>query len=285
MRTPRDPDAQYCMGLVREHDLDRYLSTLLADDDRQRALFAIYAFDAEICNIAGQVSEAGLGEMRLQWWRDTIDAVFVGTTEEHPVARELQPLIAEHDLPRHLFTRLIDAHRFDLYDEPMKNLDALLAYQKATSTAITDLVARCMIGYDALELAFAIEQAGIARGMRKLLETLPQQIARKQCYIPLDLLNNHHLDSGHVLAAESSKGMQLVLTQLANQIRTCLADLRIEQGRLKKDVLPAFFPASLADTDLRVLSNPDRNFLKKPFTTSQLKMQWILFKKSLFERI
>ncbi|MGB6997453.1 MAG: squalene/phytoene synthase family protein, partial [Pseudolabrys sp.] len=42
---------KYCAALVREADRDRYLATLFAPADERGALFAIYAFNAEISRV------------------------------------------------------------------------------------------------------------------------------------------------------------------------------------------------------------------------------------------
>ncbi len=281
----RDPNAVHCLDLVKSNDLDRYLSTLLAGKDKHGALFAVYAFDAEICNIAGQVSEPAIGEIRLQWWRDAIEGVFDGNCDDHPVAKELQLVVHKYDLPKHLFNKLIDAHQFDFYREPMASVEDLIAYQTATSAAVADLVARVLIGYDALEIDDLIGQAGVARGLGKMLRTLPQQVARKQCFVPADLLAKHKLDFRNVVAGENSKGMQLVVSQLCHMVSDNLRQLRQGQERLNKDVLPAFWPASLADLNFNKSSGSTSNPLRNLTATSQLKMQWFLFKKSFFERI
>jgi len=285
MKQSRDPNAVYCLDLVRSTDLDRYLSTLLAGEDQQRALFALYAFDAEISSIAGQVSEPAIGEIRLQWWRDTLDGLYGAGCDHHPVASELQLIVHQHDLPKHLLGKLIDAHQFDLYRTPMATLDDLIAYQTATDVAITDLAARILIGYDALEITFSIEQAGMARGMAKLISTLPGQVARQQCFLPADMLAKHDLGLSQIMARENAVGLQLMIARFRHIIDDHLKQLRLEQNRLKKPVLPAFYPASLADLTLKIIASPKHNPLKQFAASSQLKMQWLLLKKSLFEQV
>ena len=286
MTKPRDSNAVHCLNLVRVNDLDRYLSTLLAGTNRQRGLFALYAFDVEISNIAGQVSEPAIGEIRLQWWRDTIDDIYGDACDHHPIAKELQSAVKQYDLPKHLFTNLIDAHQFDLYSDPMASLDDLLAYQTATSVAITELAAQVLFGENTAKIAFPIEKAGMAQGLTKLLNSIPLQISRHQCFIPANMLAKHDLDSTHLLAREYSNGMRQIFEQLTQIIVEQLKQLRHEQSTLKKEVLPAFFPASLAGLTLKsLIADDNHNPLKQPVTVSQLKMQWHLMKCSLFKRI
>lgn len=285
MTQDRDPNAVYCKDLVRECDLDRYLSTLLADKEKHRALFAIYAFDAEVSGIAAKVTEPGIGEIRLQWWRDELDTVYGGDCDDHPIASELQKIVRKHDLPKHLFAKLIDAHQFDIYREPMVTLDGLMAYQLATAAAITDLVARVLIGHDALEVQALTDKAGIARGLGKMIQSLPQQVALKQCFLPADLLNERDASFREVLSGQSSIGIKLVVTQLCHLTTENLSQIRFEQGTIKKNLLPAYFPASIAGQVANQTTRSSANPLRDPAVISQLKMQWFLFKKSFFEQV
>ena len=285
MTQTRDRDADHCLQLVKANDTDRYLSSLLANHDKQRALFAIYAFDVEISSVWQKVSEPGLGEIRLQWWRDELDAVYGGNCDNHPVAKELQKTVHRFDLPKHLFTHLVDAHRFDIYSEPMANLEDLRAYLAATDTAMANLASRILIGYEALELDYLIGRAGIARGLGKLINQLPVQVKGKRCFLPASLLNNRDATVQEVQAGVASTGVLLVISEICHQITENLNLLRQEQGKLKKDVLPAFFPASLAELVAKNASRTSGNPLLHSSEPSQLKMQLNLFKKSLFEKV
>ena len=64
----------YCGALLRRHDADRYLTALFAPGERREALFALYAFNLEIARMREAVSEPMMGLIRLQWWRDALEA-------------------------------------------------------------------------------------------------------------------------------------------------------------------------------------------------------------------
>jgi len=278
-------NAAHCLDLVKTNNLDRYLSTLLADIDYRQALFAIYAFDAEVSGITRQVSEPVIGEIRLQWWRETLEHVFEGECDPHPIAKELQTAVHKHALPKHLFTRLIDARQFDLYDEPMGSTDDLITYTNNTATAITDLAAQILIGEEVKEISSLIEKAGIAHGLGKLLSDLPVNTSQKKCYLPADILVKHDLNFKNVLAGEYSTKMQLVISQLCHMVEEQLNQIRHVQKRLKKPVLPAFYPASLAGLTVKKYAAGTHNPLKQPLNNSQLKIQWHLLKCALFGRL
>ncbi|MBA5828080.1 squalene/phytoene synthase family protein, partial [Escherichia coli] len=70
-------------------------------------------------------------EIRLQWWRDVLTGGGEGSrgeAEANPVAAELLRAITHHNLPIEAFVRLIDAHVFDVYEDPMPDMAALEAH-------------------------------------------------------------------------------------------------------------------------------------------------------------
>ena len=63
-------------ALVRRHDRDRFQTALFVPAARRDALFALYAFNYEIARVRESVSEPTLGLIRLEWWRQSLDAAF-----------------------------------------------------------------------------------------------------------------------------------------------------------------------------------------------------------------
>src|ERR1700733_14955696 len=108
-----------CAEIVRTADRDRYIATLFAPAEHRDALFALYAFNAEIARVRDVAREPLPGEVRLQWWREVIGGERSGEAAANPVAAALLATIRRYDLAVERLSTLVEAHRFDLYDEPM----------------------------------------------------------------------------------------------------------------------------------------------------------------------
>src|SRR5437016_1846432 len=120
------PDAfDHCEELVRSADKDRFLATLFAPTRYRRPLYALYAFNAEIARVRELAREPMPGEIRLQWWRDAFAGPSLGEARAHPVAAAILDTVVRYRLPPATFADLIDAHSFDLYQDPMPSLAAL----------------------------------------------------------------------------------------------------------------------------------------------------------------
>ena len=103
----------YCGKQAYEHDRDRFLTTLFAPADRREALFALIAFNIEIAKTREVVSEALLGQIRLQWWRDAIGEIYSGAPRRHEVIGPLAEAVDRWHLDRRSFDTLIDARAAD----------------------------------------------------------------------------------------------------------------------------------------------------------------------------
>lgn len=169
--------ADHCLDLVRSADKDRFLASLFAPDAKRPALFALYAFNLEIARVREAVSEPRIGEIRYQWWRDTLGEIYRGQASPHPVAQELARAIEAGDLPEKALQDLIAAREFDLYDDPMPDVAALEGYLGETSSALIQLASLVLAGPEAKAGAEAAGLAGVAYGIARSLRVrnlLPQ---------------------------------------------------------------------------------------------------------------
>src|SRR2546423_8636875 len=180
-----DENYRQCEALVRATDKDRFLATLFAPAGKRGPLFALYAFDSEIAGVRDRARESMPGEIRLQWWRDVLNGERAGEAAANPVAAALIDTIARSQLSVAPLLDLIEAHAFDLYDDPMPTLAALEGYGRKTESVVFELAARVVTGNDDGPLALAAEHAGIARAITIELRSFPRHASRHQIYVPI----------------------------------------------------------------------------------------------------
>ena len=98
-----------CGELVRRGDPARFRAALFAPPVGREGLFALYAFNLELARVAPMVSEPMLGEIRLQWWRDSLDMIFEGgRVRRHEVVEPLSAVVRAATLPRAPFDADVD---------------------------------------------------------------------------------------------------------------------------------------------------------------------------------
>jgi 15-cis-phytoene synthase len=280
----REDAESYCRDLLREADRDRYLASLFAPDATRPLIQAIYSFNVELARIRERTSDPRVSEIRLQWWLDAVEAIYRAATPGHPVLQGLARAIEHGGLPPDAFRNMIEARRFDLYDDPMPDLLTLEGYLGETSSAIIQLSALVLAGADARTAAEAAGYGGVAYGIAGALRSLPIHRSRGQCYIPADLLQRRELGPAHVISGRYDGAMQIVLAELRHRAATCLLEARIRHAAVPLPALPAFLPVSLTDLYLARLARRGFDPLARVAEVSQLRRQWRLAVQAFLER-
>ena len=273
-----DADAAFCAELVRSHDFDRYASTLFIDAPTRRALLALYAFNVEIFRVRDQVSQPLPGEIRLQWWTDMLAGSGHGGVEGNPVAAELRRAIGTSQLPVEPLSRLIEAHLFDLYNDPMPDMPALEAYVDATASTLFSLGARIM-GETSDAAGHLARHAGLAQGFSRVVTGLPADAARRQLWVPLQLLERHGSSMEEAFARSATPQLRAALDQLMREARAHLATAFDLLADVPPGLRPVFLPVALVHDDLKRMSRADADLFNPP-ARSRLRTLWILWRAS-----
>src|SRR5471032_2212914 len=183
---------EHCAALVREFDRDRFLATLFAPAEHRDALFALYAFNVEIARVRELARQPLPGEIRLQWWREMLSGERDGEAAANPVAAALRDTLARHGFVAAPLLELIDARVFDLYDEPMATVDELELYAIRTQSPIFAMAAGVLAAGKSPPELFTLD-ASVAYTVAGILRSFGRHAARRQLYIPLDVLDRHRV--------------------------------------------------------------------------------------------
>jgi 15-cis-phytoene synthase len=239
--------SQELLSFLRQWDRPRYLSLLLMPQDIQLDVLALYCFNAEFERIPLMVSEPQIGEIRLQWWVDTVEAMGQGTPQVHPVASALVNTIRKHRLPIETLSNMADAQSRLLYADRPESIEELEAHFGHTTSALIHLTAIILSLHDAPRGAEAAGLAGVAQGIAQILS----DEKRFASLIPKDW------DTAK-LAAHGLKR---------------LAEARV--AAVPSSIFPAWLPATLAENQLK---KPDRQL--GAFTT-----QWTLWRAARRQKL
>jgi phytoene synthase len=219
--------------LLRRHDYDRYLMALFTPAARRPAVQAIYAFNYEIARIRETVREPALGQIRLQWWREGIEAVFSGgPVRRHEVLTPLADSIRRFALSRDHFDRLIDARERDLAPEPPATLATLESYAEESSAPLQLLVLEAL-GAAGVEANRAARETAVAYALAGLLRATPFLSRSPRHTVPPPLVEEPQA--------------------IAERAETHLQAARALRRYVPRAALPALLPAVLAAADLRRL--------------------------------
>jgi len=133
-------DTETLDDLVRRVDPDRWLASRFIGDLAARAdVIALYGLNYELARVAGGVSNALMGEIRITWWREAMEEIAAGKPpRKHPNVEAL----AASSFDPNVLAALAEARFADLDEGPLKDEAAVLAYVDATAGALAVLAAR-----------------------------------------------------------------------------------------------------------------------------------------------
>ena len=229
---------------LRRRDRDRFVTALFAPADRREDLFTLYEFNQEIARVRETVSEAMLGQIRLQWWRENIGAA------GHPTAESLGELLTRHPGLRPFIDRLIDAREFDLLDRPLADEAELKSYVEDSAAALTEAACLLLGAADAATLE-AAREVGRGWGLLGLMRAQPVL--------------------GRLPEIEGKT--------LADQVRSHLKAAR--KQRVDRAALPALLPAKLADSYLKSFRKAGNDLANREWSAQNSRPLRLLLANSL----
>ncbi|MBO6785057.1 MAG: squalene/phytoene synthase family protein [Alphaproteobacteria bacterium] len=238
--------ARYCLDQLREHDHDRYLAALFLPAESRGHAVAIQAFNLEIARTREIVSEPLLGQIRLQWWRETVEGIYAGTPREHPVVAALRDACEAREIAREDLFALIDAREDDLDDAPPRDLAALEEYAEKTSGRLTSLV-MSIVGGGADTARAAALDVGAAWSLVGLARSVAFHARSQRLYIPEELLTAYEVERRRLFDLKPSEALNGAVRRMVERGEERLARARALQADLSRAERRALLLATLAD--------------------------------------
>ena len=234
-------------AFARAADYDRYLSAVFAPAGRREALFALIAFNHEIARIPETVSEPMLGRIRLQWWREVLDAAYASEpARRHEVAVPLADAIRACGLDRAPFDALLEAREADLEEDGPADLAALKRYAAGTGGALTELMVRAS-GAEADPALKAGRQVGTAWALIGTLRAAPHAAAQGRVTLPADLLASAGIAAEDLRAGRGFERLTAVAEPVAGRAVGLLSAARQARRAVPRPGRGVLLVARLAD--------------------------------------
>ena len=247
-----------CARQVRRFDHDRFLTALFAPADRREALFALYAFNLEVAKTREVVTEPLLGQIRLQWWRDSLSAAYRGAPPQHEVLVPLAEAIAAFGLTSASFDQLIDARQADLEETAPPDLAALEAYAEGTAGPIQSLALEILGVRDGPALE-AARRVAVASAVTGLLRAVPFHARQRRVYLPTAVVEAVAVELGELFELRPHLGLARAVERLAGRAGDILRGARALRREVPRAAIPALLPAVLTAQHLRAMRRAGHN--------------------------
>ncbi|MCF6302904.1 MAG: squalene/phytoene synthase family protein [Devosiaceae bacterium] len=256
--------------VLKSLDIDRYHSSLVLDNELGSDVRALYAFAADVSQIRERVSDPAVGEIRLQYWLDLISGSEYGRTENNPVASRLMYIIDRYDLPTGPLRRLLAARRFDLYDDPMADMNTFEGYAGETNSILYQLATIILNRANDAGAAAAAGHMGVAHALIGHLRSLPVTASRGQIYLPWEVFAEQGAVENDFLSGTASPEIIAACTSLRQLASEHLDIAKQEVEMLAPDIRPVFAQMPILISQLSQLNK----FESVPFVTPPDLQNW-----------
>ena len=270
---------KHCEDLVRDVDADRFLGARFRPPTSARisSRSTLSATKSRAC--ANPCARRMIGEIRLQWWRDTLQGEARGDVRANPIAAALDDTIVKFRLPRQALVDLIDARVFDLYDdrdaEPERS--RRLLRRDLLEPVPVRLASSCATASDP-GTADAAGHAGVAYAITGLLRAFPWHARRGQIYVPAEILERHGVVREDIVTGRGGPGLAGALADLRAVARWHLEQTRNLRATIRPAAQPAFRSLALVEPYLRLMERSDYDPFNTPVDMAKWRKIWFLWR-------
>ena len=269
------PEFSATAETARRGDRARFDAAMFAPPALRERLFALIALNVELSRIPESVSEPMLGEIRLQWWADAIEAVFQdGSPEGHEVIEGLVEPAKAGVLDQDALMAMVDARRALLDPAPMDPA-ALRKFLADTGGALAASQVRALGGDDAaVEVA---AKAGWAEGAGRLISALPALLAQGADMLPVEA----PFDRNAALEGAPSPDLIASVKALAEDALVTLAASRRDRALVPKSARAPLLSVREQERRLRAVLAPNADIFASTGAISPFRETLSLFGRAL----
>lgn len=244
---------------LRTGDRDRYLATLVLNGSHRNAVTALYAFNADVASVRERAINPAPGEIRLQWWADAVGGDGHGDVRQNPVADALLDTMAQYAIPPGTLQRLIAARRFDLYDDPMPDLESFEGYAGETTSTLYQLAAMILNDGTAIETGDAAGHLGVAHAMIGHLRAFGYTASHGRIMLPWSVFAANGVNEREIFSGQESEGIIEALGQVTELADGHLSKAETAIAALPATLRPAFASIAVLKAELTQLKTTERN--------------------------
>lgn len=227
---------EYCQNKAAASGSSFYYSFLFLPPPRRRAITALYAYCREVDDVVDEVSDPGVAQTKLAWWRNEVEQLFAGQPQ-HPVTQALAPHLAPFNITRERMLQVIEGMQMDLQQSRYLDFANLKRYCHLVAGVVGELSAGIFGASSERTYEYA-RQMGLALQLVNILRDVGEDARRGRVYLPMDELQAAGVKVSDVLNARYVEGFDGVMRSLAARARgayrAALAALPEEDRRAQR---------------------------------------------------
>ncbi|XP_050426156.1 NADH dehydrogenase (ubiquinone) complex I, assembly factor 6 [Adelges cooleyi] len=254
----KQTSTEYCMDLVRKHDFENYLCTLLLPKKIRRTGVAVRAFNIEVATIQDQVTDTKIGQMRCKFWENSLAQIYEDKVPKHPVLIELYVAAKSHKLSKMYLKRLITARESFMLSSSMKSIEHLETYAENVVSPINYLFLEAM-DIKNVNADHAVSHLGKCQGIVNIIRSLPYANKIGRISMPQDILLKYNVSHENIIRQSNEQNVRDAIFEVASRANSHLTKACAIEKDLDKNVKSIFLPAVALGSYLEKLRKSDFN--------------------------
>ncbi|XP_021949906.1 NADH dehydrogenase (ubiquinone) complex I, assembly factor 6 [Folsomia candida] len=275
----------YCSDLVRRHDYEMFLCTLLIPDPILRTkVMTVRAFNTEVAIIRDQVSQKEIGLSRLVFWREAVNQLYLSKKADssyknvprQPTVLGMSKVIFEHDVSKKWLVNLLDGRERLMSDVPFTDLSDLEAYCDQTVTSILFITFE-ILGVKNVDVDHASSHLGKAIGLGTFARSIPYNAQNRRVLVPRDMLIKHGLSQEDFIRNKQSEKIKELVYEIASHAHIHYDKAKSMSKLIDKKALPLFLAGVPTDIYLKRLQRVQFDPYHPSLTTKYRLLPWHLY--------
>ena len=268
-----------------------YYAFLFLPAERRAAITAFYAFCREIDDVVDEVSDPGVAQNKLDWWRREVAQSFAGEAQ-HPVMRALMPQAPRFGIEARHLLAVIDGCQMDLDQSRYLDFAGLKTYCHLVAGIVGEVSARIFGQTDPGTTDYA-HTLGRALQLTNIIRDVGEDAVRGRVYLPINELQQFNVKAhelikrgqGSVEADFPARFEALMRFQIERALATYGEALALLPAADRRAQKPGLMMASIYRTLLREIATDPHLVLTQRVSLTPLRKFWLAWKVQALGRL
>jgi phytoene synthase len=261
-----------------------YYAFLFLPRPRRAAITAFYAFCREVDDVVDEVTDPGVAQTKLAWWKVEVAQAFAGTAT-HPVLKALMPLTAEYGITQAHLQAIIDGCQMDLEQTRYLDFPGLQRYCHLVAGVVGEVSARIFGQTQAATTDYA-HKLGLAFQLTNIIRDVGEDALMGRIYLPVNELQRFDVKAHEILKRTYSDRFVALMKFQAERAHglydEAMALLPTEDRRMQK---PGLMMASIYRTLLREIERDNFQVLHQRNSLTPIRKFWLAWKVQALGRV
>ena len=267
-----------------------YYAFLFLPPERRAAITAFYAFCREIDDVVDEVSDPGVAQSKLDWWRGEVRNAFNGQAS-HPALQALLPHAQTFCIEARQLLQVIEGCEMDLTQTRYLDFADLQRYCHLVAGVVGEVAAAIFGQTDPRTTDYA-HQLGLALQLTNIIRDVGEDAVRGRVYLPIEDLQRFDVKAHELIKrgttsdASFPQRFDALMRFQIGRAQACydeaLALLPPAERRAQK---PGLMMASIYRTLLQEIAREPHLVLTRRVSLTPLRKLWLAWKVQALGRL